>query len=490
MKRHEIVFSLAKLPLDFIIIFISFFIAKFIRSINDFIPWVQLPLHMVKTEYLFYFALFWAVLYLIIFSIHWLYSLSITSSKIKEFLDIILYSIYWFIFYSFFLYFWTGIFYSIELPRLIIIFTCIIATILIIVERIILNKIQNKLLEIWKIEKRKIILINNKKYNDIKDIISDINSANIYEIIWYINKFDSEIKEFKYLWNIDNLENIFTKNNIDEILYIDSDYSNKDLYSLWDYSRIFGIRYRYITNSFDVTKTNTTITLLNKIPVIEIKNTPLDAWWRVLKRIIDIFSSFIGLILIFPFLIIVWIFIKIDDPAWPIIYKNRRVWQNWKIFNLYKFRYIKWEYCIKDSYWIDWDLDEALAFEKKLIQEKSTRNWPLYKIKDDPRKTRVWKFIEKYSIDELPQLVNVFLWNMSMVWPRPHQPREVKHYEIDQKRVLTIKPWITWLAQVNWRENNSFDNEVKLDIFYIENWNFLLDFKIFLKTFSIVLKRK
>jgi lipopolysaccharide/colanic/teichoic acid biosynthesis glycosyltransferase len=78
---------------------------------------------------------------------------------------------------------------------------------------------------------------------------------------------------------------------------------------------------------------------------------------------------------------------------------------------------------------------------------------------------------------------------MSLVWPRPHQPREVKLYKEYQKRVLTIKPWITWMAQVNWRENNDFDDEVNLDIFYIENWSLLLDFKILVKTIMTVILR-
>ena len=79
---------------------------------------------------------------------------------------------------------------------------------------------------------------------------------------------------------------------------------------------------------------------------------------------------------------------------------------------------------------------------------------------------------------------------MSLVWPRPHQPREVEKYSIDQKRLLTIKPGITWMAQVNGRETNDFKKEAELDIFYIENWNMLLDLKIILKTFSVILKRK
>jgi lipopolysaccharide/colanic/teichoic acid biosynthesis glycosyltransferase len=98
--------------------------------------------------------------------------------------------------------------------------------------------------------------------------------------------------------------------------------------------------------------------------------------------------------------------------------------------------------------------------------------------------------IEKYSIDEIPQFFNVLKGEMSLVGPRPHQPREVKKYEQYQKRLLTIKPGITGMAQVNGREANNFVKEAKLDIFYIENWSFLLDIKILLKTFGTIITRK
>ena len=122
--------------------------------------------------------------------------------------------------------------------------------------------------------------------------------------------------------------------------------------------------------------------------------------------------------------------------------------------------------------------------EENLIKNKSVRKGPLYKIKDDPRKTKIGSFIEKYSIDEFPQFFNVLIWNMSLVWPRPHQPREVDKYRISHKRLLTIKPGITGMAQVNGRDENDFEDEARLDMFYIENWSILLDLKILFKTFS------
>ena len=504
MKKHEIIFSIIKLPLDFLIIFLVFFISREIRLITDLIPNIQLPIQTINTINLFPFAFFWSFLYILILSIHWLYSIKIFNSKIKEFLEIIRYSFYTFIFFSVIVYLWNWVIYEIAIPRLIVIFTFIIWTILIILERIILNNLQYYLLKKWIIPKRKLLLINNKEISKINDILKDIKETKIYEIIWYINEklippsrtsstpFNTKERnneKLKYLWKIKDIHSLFEEKKCDEILYIDSDFNKKDLFELWELSRIFGIRYRYITNSFDITKTNTTLTLINKIPVIEIKNTPLENWWKVLKRIFDILSWIIWIVLLLPFLFIVSILIKLEDPKWPILYKNKRLGEKGEEFTLYKFRYMKWEYCIKDAYWITEDKDSALKYEELLIKKQNGRKWALYKIKNDPRKTKIWNFIEKYSIDEIPNLLNVILWNMSLVWPRPHQAREVKRYSLEEKRLLTIKPWITWMAQVNWREKNDFKKEAKLDIFYIENWSFLLDFKIILKTFSVIIKR-
>jgi lipopolysaccharide/colanic/teichoic acid biosynthesis glycosyltransferase len=126
----------------------------------------------------------------------------------------------------------------------------------------------------------------------------------------------------------------------------------------------------------------------------------------------------------------------------------------------------------------------------ELLKQNERKDWPLFKIENDPRITRLWVFLRKYDIDELPQLWNVFIWDMSLIWPRPHLPEEVALYKDYQKRVLTLKPGITWMAQSHWRHKNSFDDEVKLDIFYIENWSFLLDLKILFKTVKVVIKKE
>ena len=489
MKKHEILFSAIKVPLDFAIVFLCFFLARKIRLITDLIPWVSLPIQTIEAANLVYFAFLWALLYVFLFSTHWLYNIKIINSKVKEFLDIIRYGIYWFLFFSVGVYLWNGIIYTgVEIPRLIILFTFIFATLWVILERIFLNNIQRYMLSKNMIPKRKLLLISNKNTEKLEPFLEDIKSSKIYEIIGYVNTKNLKNK-IKYLGWIQKTEKLIEKWNCDEILHIDSDFTKDELLGIWNLSKIFGIRYRYITNVFDVTASNTTMSLINNIPVIEIKNTPLDNWWRIIKRCVDIWWSLLWILAFSPIMIVVAMLTKIENPKAPIIYKNKRIGQNWESFYLYKFRYLKWEHCIKEAYGIENKKDPALKYEQKLIKENDTRDGPLYKIKDDPRKTKLWAYIEKYSIDELPQFFNVLLGQMSLVGPRPHQPREVQKYELYQKRLLTIKPGITGMAQVNWRAENNFVKETKLDIFYIENWNLILDIKIILKTFTTLKRR-
>ncbi len=488
MKQHELTFSIIKIPFDFFVIYFSFFIAKEIRISSDLIP---LPLQTIDNTYLQGFAFMWALLYISLFASHKLYNLKITHSKIQEVLDILRYWIYWFLFFSVGVYLWNWIFYSwTEIPRLIILFTTFLGISGSIIIRLLLNILHRYLLQKWKIPKRNLLLISNKSLTSITELLQDIESSKIYNIIWYSNSKKNHDYSLKYIWGIDKTLNYISKYKCNEILYIDSDFSKKDLYKIWEHSRIFGTRYRYVTNNFDVTKTNTSLSLINRTPVIEIENTPLDNWWRVWKRIFDIVISSSILVIFSPIWLLIALLIKIDEPSAPVVYKNRRIWQNWNIFNCYKFRYLKWEYCIKESYGTNNIDDPAIEYEKKLIKKWSIRQGPLYKIAQDPRKTKIWTYLEKRSLDEIPQLFNILRWEMSLVWPRPHQPREVEKYEQYQQRLLTVKPWLTGMAQVNGREKNNFALEAKLDIFYIENWSFLLDFKILLKTFVIILTRK
>ena len=228
--------------------------------------------------------------------------------------------------------------------------------------------------------------------------------------------------------------------------------------------------------------------IFNGEPIIEFQHTPLDGWGKVLKRGFDIVAGF-GLTFLFsPLMFIIALLIKIEDPDGPIIYTNERVGEDGKKFFVYKFRYMQWKYCITEE---NPHMKEAIAFEKKLIEERNVRKGGiLYKIKDDPRKMRVGAFIERFSLDELPQFFNVLRGEMSLVGPRPHQEREVERYSEYHRRLLTMRPGVTGMAQVSGRSDLDFEDEYRLDVFYIENWSLWLDIMICLKTAGALIRRR
>ena len=193
-----------------------------------------------------------------------------------------------------------------------------------------------------------------------------------------------------------------------------------------------------------------------------------------LKRLIDIIGSLFGIILLSPVFIIVGILIKLEDPKGSIVFTQERNGQHTRTFKMYKFRSMVH------------DAEELL----KYLQDKNEMDGPVFKIKDDPRITKIGKIIRKTSIDELPQLFNVLKGEMSLVGPRPPIPREVEQYNEYQMQRLLVKPGLTCYWQVGGRNDIDFDEWVELDLKYIRERNLWVDIKLIFKTVGVFLGDK
>lgn len=189
-----------------------------------------------------------------------------------------------------------------------------------------------------------------------------------------------------------------------------------------------------------------------------------------LKRLVDATVSFVALVLLLPLMLVVAILIKLSGPG-PVIFSQDRVGMNQRRFRLYKFRSM-----VADA--------EA---RKDQLEHLNERDGPVFKIDDDPRVTRIGRFIRKTSIDELPQLFNVLRGEMSLVGPRPPLPTEVDKYEWMFRKRLSVKPGITCVWQISGRNHTSFERWMQMDRDYIENWSIWLDLKILIKTIPAVL---
>jgi len=204
-----------------------------------------------------------------------------------------------------------------------------------------------------------------------------------------------------------------------------------------------------------------------------VKNEKADRrfFYLLIKRIFDFVASFFGLIVLSPLFLIIAIAIKLESPKGNVFYSQTRLGKNQTPFRMYKFRSM------------EMNADQKL---KDLLKDNEI-DGAMFKMKNDPRVTKVGHFIRKYSIDELPQLINVLIGNMSLVGPRPPLPREVEKYSENEKRRLLVKPGCTGLWQVSGRNDIDFYGMVRIDLNYIENRSFYLDVKIIMKTVKIML---
>ena len=193
------------------------------------------------------------------------------------------------------------------------------------------------------------------------------------------------------------------------------------------------------------------------------------SFYEICKRAIDIIGAISGLLLLSPVIVIVACAIKFTSKG-PIFFSQKRVGKNGELFDMYKFRSM---------------VVNAEELKEKLANQNEMSG-PMFKMKDDPRVTKVGKFIRRTSLDELPQLWNVLKGDMSLVGPRPSLPKEVKQFEKWMFKRLTVKPGLTCYWQVSGRNNIDFEDWMKLDISYVEDRNLWIDIKLIFKTIFVL----
>lgn len=296
-----------------------------------------------------------------------------------------------------------------------------------------------------------------------------------YEVIKEIN-FSQDI--------IEKLNLVYKQEKFDEVLQADNNLSDKENLLLVRFTRNKGLAFSYVPNLFDVEKSTIETLNVKGIPVIVLKNTPLDGWGKVAKRFIDIIVSLICLILTSPFFLIIAISIKLNSRG-KVIYSALRGGRG-KDFRFYKFRSMYSHLSVGEEY----GGQQAEKIRQELWQknDRGGKDAPFLKIKHDPRVTSVGRFLRKTKLDEIPQFWNVLKGDMSMVGPRAHVLDEVERYRNRYQRMFSIKPGIfgmSQIAQVNWPDL-PFEEEIKLNTFYIENWSMWLDVKILAKSFWLL----
>ncbi|MEK7520159.1 MAG: sugar transferase [Patescibacteria group bacterium] len=260
---------------------------------------------------------------------------------------------------------------------------------------------------------------------------------------------------------------------IDTVIVAQRNFQESAAAELAEFCQEHSLQFLFVPTLFQTIATNISTDVIGGVPLIQVRHSKLDGWGRVWKRSVDIAGSLIGLVALAPFFSIVALMVKTDSRG-PVFVALDRVTQG-RRFHLYKFRSM-----IENAH--------ALNLSLRARANDRAQAGPLWKMKNDPRITRVGRILRKTRIDEFPQLWNVLKGEMSLVGPRPHQPNEVAQYERHHKKLLVVKAGMTGMAQISGSSDLPFEEEVKLDTYYIENWSLLLDIKILLRTVMVMFR--
>ena len=252
---------------------------------------------------------------------------------------------------------------------------------------------------------------------------------------------------------------------VDEVVFIKEKMSVDEVEAVTHACSEVGVIFRMYSPFFNKLKSKAHIHHYNTMPLLTIANTPTNYLATRIKAIFDFIFSLLVIVLASPVFVLISLLIKLTDNG-PVFFKQKRVGLRGRKFYAYKFRTM---------------VTNAEELKAKLMEDNEM-DGPVFKMKNDPRITKIGRFLRKTSLDELPQFFNVLMGDMSVVGPRPPVPQEVKEYERWQLRRLSMKPGITCTWQVSGRNDIPFEQWMKMDLDYIDNWSLKLDFVIFLKT--------
>ncbi|MBU1136745.1 sugar transferase [Patescibacteria group bacterium] len=457
MKKAELVFTAILPPLDFIMLFLAGIAAYFLRT-NPLVSQYRPVLFHLNLPFSRYLALIItiSVFMLFVFALVGLYRIRLQRILLDDFFKIVIgvsAGIIGLVFYSF---------VRLELfdSRFLIVIGWAIAITFVSFGRFVVHRWQRHLMRKHNFGLRRALVIGTDGVS--QKIVNYIKSQPIlgYQLATNLDKLDLDAIRKK----VKNL-------GVEEIILADSDWPKEKILELINFCDDYHLTFKFVPNLFQTLTVNTSVETLGDVPIIELRRTALNGWGRIIKRVVDFIGALIGLIVLSPFFALVAVFIKWDSRG-QVLVQLKRVSQG-KEFQLYKFRSM---------------IDGAEKLKPGLQEKNERKDGPLFKIKNDPRVTKVGRVLRKYRLDEFPQLINVLKGEMSLIGPRPHQPDEIAWYQKHHKKVLAIKSGMTGFAQISGSSDLPFEEEIKLDTYYVENWSLIMDLKIFLRTWLVLLK--
>jgi exopolysaccharide biosynthesis polyprenyl glycosylphosphotransferase len=468
MKKTELLFNIISIPVDAIMLVLAgivsfYFRENFTQVVGPIIYRLSLSQFLGVIEKII-------PALIIIFALLGLYNLRGTRKFLREFSRIVIGESLGLLLVILLFFFNQSIFPS----RFIILATWGLGIIFVFLGRTVLRQIQ------------KTLFSKNIGLHKLVIIVGGGQELPVIEQVYKNKRYGYEISgELCYDENIfNNLEKLYSENKVDEILQANLALDDGSNLKLVQFARNNGLSFSFVPNLFEVQRNAVEMSELKGIPVIALKNTPLDGWGQVIKRVADFVLSLFCLIITSPLFLLIAIAIKLDSRG-KIIYSAKRGGKG-SDFTFYKFRTMFSHLSVGEGY----GGSEAEKVRKELWKKNNRggEDGPFLKIKHDPRVTRVGRFLRKTKLDEIPQFWNVLVGDMSMVGPRAHVLDEVGKYRDRYRRMFSIKPGVfgmAQIAQVSWPDL-PFEEEIKLNTYYIENWSLWLDVKVLAKSFWLL----
>lgn len=464
-------YSLILIIADFLTILLSFFIAYVIRVQID-------PRPLLEPVYAFEYArsaFIIAPIWVMVFASLGLYSPNTYNKRLLEWSKILIGS-----FIGILLIIgWQYVSEDIIFPaRLVAVYTFVGSFILIIFERELLRFIRSLLFRFNIGVNRVLVIGNSLTTRDIADNLSDTKKSG-YKIVALAGPKKNIPKGLNVLhYSIPELalHNI-RKDGITTIIQTDFYENQLRNERILNAAQNEHINYSFIPGEPEFYSGKNTVDILLGYPMITVYQTPLVGWGAILKRIFDQIFSTLLIIILSPFLLILFLLQKVFNPG-PAFYISNRLSRFSEPIRLIKFRSMGAKYGKKDA---------AVEFRQMGREDLAREYEKNRKVSNDPRITKFGNFLRKTSLDELPQLFNVWMGDLSLVGPRPILPQEMRYIKSKKSVLHSVKSGMTGLWQVSGRSDLSFDERIELETFYAQNWSFWLDLKILAKTVSVVL---
>ena len=470
--NQKIMYGISLLISDIILLALSYYLAYFIRFRTGEIAELY-ETYLVEQNYVFYSIIF-IVLSIFVFFIFNLYDRDkiyrgsgYYSRLIRAiFINIIVIMLAGYIFEQF------------TFSRKWLLLLALFSFLFILSGRFLIELVTQKLMKKYGIRPRTVILGIGENAKRIEDSIKKYSLEGDI-IVGHIDRkkrlkeHGDYTRDFKIIGYLEDIKDLVLKNNIQRAIISGPEFQYNEILEILEDLKGLDVTVLIFPGFFEFSLRRLSVREIGGVPLMQVANIGFFGINLFLKNLLDYSLGIVFFLIFIPLYLIVGLIIKIDSRG-PVFFMQKRMTKDCRLFNMYKFRTM-----YKDA-------EERL---KELMQYNEATG-PIFKMKDDPRITRAGRFLRKFSIDELPQIINVLKGELSLVGPRPPIPAEVEKYSEWERKRMNVKQGMTGLWQISGRSDLSFEEMARLDLYYIQNWSIGMDIRILIKTLPVVLVSK